>query len=99
VAAQALAALAGAAAVGRGVVAGLGPLLLGAVVIAGLSTPAARTPLSRPRARARRPRPRPAASPSRRPVRAPVAPAAATPHRPAWWELAGFGLPRPEPPT
>jgi hypothetical protein len=89
--------VAGGAAVARGVVAGLGPLLLGAIVIACLSTPAARAPLSRPRARARRPRPRPAASPTGRPAPAPLPPAAAAPHRPAWWELAGFGLPRPEP--
>jgi hypothetical protein len=94
-AAQALAALAGGAAVARGVPAGLGPLLLGAAVSAGLSTPAARTPLSR--ARPRRPRPCPASSPIGLPAPVPLPPAADAPHRPAWWELAGFGLPRPEP--
>jgi hypothetical protein len=99
VTAQALAALAGAAAVARGVAAGLAPLLLGAVVIAGLSTPAARAPHSRarPGARARRPRPRHPSSPIGRPAPAPLPPAAAAPHRAAWWELAGFGLPRSEP--
>jgi hypothetical protein len=85
--------------VARGVAAGLAPLLLGAVVIAGLSTPAARTPRSRarPGARARRPRPRPASFPSGRPAPAPLPPAAAAPDPPAWWELPGFGVPRPDP--
>jgi hypothetical protein len=97
VTAQALAVLAGAAAMARGVAAGLGPVLLGALVIAGLSTPATRTVLSPPRARAPLPRPRPAVSRSGRRAPAPLPPATAEPHRPAWWELAGFGLHRPEP--
>ncbi|HEY2704357.1 MAG TPA: hypothetical protein VGL20_11755 [Candidatus Dormibacteraeota bacterium] len=98
-AAQALGALAGAAALARGVAVGACPLLLGAAVIAALSTPAARTALCPPRHRAPLPHPRPAPRPAGRRAAAPLPAAAAEPHRPEWWELAGFGLPRPEPRT
>ncbi len=98
-AAQALGALVGAAALARGVAVGAGPLLLGAAVIAALSTPASRTALSVPRCRAPLSRPRPAGRPTGARAAAPLPAAAAEPHRPGWWEVAGFGLPRPEPRT